>query len=81
MLVQPESNPTPLERLLVDRIVVCWLQLQQADGLALQINTLPPKMGAPILRRQKHARRQCLTAVQTLVMVRRLWPGLVGQPT
>jgi hypothetical protein len=25
------SNPTPLERLLVDRIVVCWLPLQQVS--------------------------------------------------
>ena len=47
-------------------------QLQQADGLASQLDTLPAKTGAVILRRQKHAHRQFLTAVQTLVVVRRL---------
>ena len=70
---------TPLERLLVDRIVVCWLQLQQADNLASQIDALPAKMANLILRRQRHAHRQFLTAVQTLAIVRRLRPTLVGQ--
>jgi len=73
------TAPTALEGLLVDRIVVCWLQLQQADGLASQIDTLPAKMASLILRRQKHADRQFLTAVHTLAMVRRLQPVLVGQ--
>jgi hypothetical protein len=68
MLAWPDSNPTPLERLLVDRIVVCWLQLDR----------LPAKMGSLILRRQTHAHRQFLTAVQTLAIVRPLQPGLVG---
>jgi hypothetical protein len=69
------TAPTPLEKLLVDRIVVCWLQLQQADGLASQIDALPPKMATVILRRQKHSHRQFLTAVQTLAIVRRVRPG------
>jgi hypothetical protein len=76
------SNPTPLERLLVDRIVLCWLQLQQADGLASRLDVLPAKMAALILRRQKHAHRQFLTAVHTLAMVRQLaaqW-GLTVMP-
>ena len=45
MLVQLDSNPTPLERPLVDRIVVGWLQTQQADGLATQLDRLPAKTG------------------------------------
>jgi len=72
------TAPTPLEGLLVDRIVVCWLQLQQADGLASQMDGLLPKTAALILRHQKHAHRQFLTAVHTLAIVRRLQPGVVG---
>ena len=68
--------PTPLDALLVDRILVCWLQLQQADGLASQIDGMLPKLATLILRRQKHAHRQFLTAVQTLAIVWRLRPKL-----
>jgi hypothetical protein len=74
------SNPTPLERLLVERIVACWLQVQQADSLASQIDALPTKMATLILRRQKHAHRQLLTAVHTLAIVRRLQAIVIGQP-
>jgi hypothetical protein len=75
------SNPTQLEALLVDRILVCWLQLQQADGLSSQLDTLPAKMATLILRQQRHAHRQFLTAIHTLAMVRRLQPGVVGRLT
>jgi hypothetical protein len=51
-------------------------QLQQADGLASQMDILAPKMATLILRRQKHAHRQFLTAVQTLAIVRRLQSSL-----
>ena len=74
------TAPTPVASLLVDRIVVCLLKVQQADGLASQMDGQLPKMATLILRRQKHSHRQFLTAVQTLAMVRRLQPGLVGQP-
>jgi hypothetical protein len=73
------SAPTPLEALLVERILVCWLQLQQADGLASQLDALPAKMATLILRRQRHAHRQFLTAIQTLAAVRRLQLRLIGQ--
>jgi hypothetical protein len=73
--------PTPLDGLLVERIVVCWLQLQQADGLALQMDTLPAKMAALIVRRQKHAHRQILTAFHMLALVRRLQPGVISRAT
>ena len=33
--------PTPLEHLLVERIAICWLQLQQADLMAAQMLTKP----------------------------------------
>ena len=75
------NNPTPLERLLVNRTVVCWLQLHQVDGFASQVNRLPAKMRALILRRQKHSHQQLLTAVQTLATVRRVQPGVIGQPS
>jgi hypothetical protein len=70
------TTTTPLEALLVDRILVCWLQLQQPDGLASQLDTLPAKMANLTLRRQRHAHRLFLTTVQTLAMVRRLQASL-----
>jgi hypothetical protein len=68
------GTPTPLEGLLVDREVLCWLPLQQADGLASQIDALPAKMATLVLHRQRHAHRQFLTAVHTLALVRLLEP-------
>lgn len=71
-------DPTPLETLLVDRIVVAWLQVQQVDGLAPQLGGLPPKMAALVIQRQKHADRKFSAAVQTLAIVRRLLPSVAG---
>jgi hypothetical protein len=73
MLVQPEGNS------IVYRIVVCWLQLRPADALASQMDALPGKMATLILRRRKQAHPQFLTAVQTLAVVRRLQPSVIGQ--
>lgn len=64
---------SPIERLLVDRVVVCWLQTQQADiAYARSLRDSSPKDADYCQRRQDRAARQYLKAVRSLATVRRL---------
>jgi hypothetical protein len=73
-------SPTPLERLLVDRIVTCWLQLSDADVRAAQAKDLSPAWAEFYQRRMDRAHRRYLSAIKTLATVRRLaLPVLIGQ--
>jgi hypothetical protein len=65
-------NPMPLERLLVERIVACWLQLQDADIRYAQAKDLGLKWGAYYQDRMDRAHRRYLSAIKTLAMVRKL---------
>ena len=66
--------PTPLERLVVDQIIICWLQVSDAarryanrarDGITLhEFNYLQSS--------QDRAQRRYLAAIKTLAQVRRL---------
>lgn len=68
------SNPSPMEALLVDRIVLCWLDCQHAEA------TLAGKLGQslPITQadchhcRAERAQRRHLEAIKTLATVGRL---------
>ncbi len=67
--------PSPLERLLVDRVVICWLQVHYADGI--YVNALEERrMSSNALefyqRRQDRAHWRLLSAIRTLAQVRRL---------
>jgi hypothetical protein len=66
------ADPSPLERLLADRVALCWLQCQECDAACgtLQRATLPEH--AALLRRQNSAHRRLLQAIQALARVRRL---------
>jgi hypothetical protein len=68
------TEPTPLERLLIDRVVVTWLQLQHAEVAACQSLKSSPQLGDFWLKRQNSAHRRFLTSVGALVMLRRLLP-------
>jgi len=67
-------QPTPLERLLADRVALCWLAMMHADTQYAQ------RLAAGVTftegeyhqRRCERAQRQFLKAVQTLATVRRL---------
>ena len=66
-------HPTPLERLLVDRIVACWLQVQYADAVYAQgMKDLGIAWGDYHQRRQDRAHRRYLSAIRSLAQVRRL---------
>ncbi len=69
----PGPNPTPLERLLVDRVVACWLQVHYADAVYAQgMKDLTLNQGDYYQRRQDRAHRRYLSAIRTLAQVRRL---------
>src|SRR5438309_1646009 len=65
-------DPCPLERLLVQRLVTCWLQVQDADLRFAQAKELPIPWGDYYQRRMDRAHRRYLSAVKTLAVVRRL---------
>jgi hypothetical protein len=62
--------PTVVERLLAERVVVGWLQLQEAD---LRLAAARADRGSDVLqRRADHAHRRFLAALRALATVRRL---------
>jgi hypothetical protein len=67
------ANPTPLERLLVERVVACWLQVQDADVRYAQARGDCTLAQADYYqRRMDRAHRRYLSAIKTLALVRRL---------
>jgi hypothetical protein len=70
-------NPTPLEQLLIDRIVVSWVQVCQADLWAVRHVT---QHDAWIAQRQDRAQARLLAAIKALAQVRKLLrPGATVQ--
>lgn len=65
-------SPSPIERLLVDRVVACWLQLSHADLLIAQAERITLQQGNYHQRQQDRAHRRYLSAIKTLATVRRL---------
>jgi hypothetical protein len=66
------GNPTPLERLLVERVVACWLQVQDAELRAAQARDATFKQLDFYQRRMDAANRRFLAAVKALALVRKL---------
>jgi hypothetical protein len=66
------EGSTPLERLLADRVAMCWLQLQHADAIYAQAGNVTLAQGDYHQRRQDRAHRRFLSACKTLAVVRRL---------
>ena len=65
--------PSPLERLLVDRIVACWLALHYAEAAYAQhMHDLNLKQAEFHQQRIDRAHRRYLGAIRTLAQVRRL---------
>jgi hypothetical protein len=65
--------PTPLERLLVERVAVCWLQLHYYDVLLAQHEEkLSLAQGDYHHRRCDRAQRRYLSALKALALVRKL---------
>jgi hypothetical protein len=66
--------PSPLERLLVDRVAATWLQVAHADASAAK-GDVTVRQAAFALKRQGEAHRRHLTAIGALATLRRLLPG------
>ncbi len=67
------ENPTPVERVLVERVVACWLQVQDAElraGRGQKDATY--KLLDFYQRRMDATNRRFLAAVKTLALVRKL---------
>jgi hypothetical protein len=68
-----EVDATPLERLLVARIVACWLHLHYAEArYAQNIGKITMPQGEYHQRTVERTERRYLAAVKALVQVRRL---------
>ncbi len=66
-------SASALDRLLVERVVACWLQVYGADALYAQnLGKLTLKRSEFFQRRQDRAHRRYLSAIRTLAQVRRL---------
>jgi hypothetical protein len=68
------EQPTPLERLLTERIVACWLQVMHADSCMAKAESqsVTLTMGEYHRQRQNQAHKRYLSAIRTLAQVRRL---------
>lgn len=72
------ENPLPIERLLVHRVVVTWLQLHFFETAAAKPGQIPLKQAEFIERRLNFVQRRYLQAMKSLVDTRRL---LAVKPT
>jgi hypothetical protein len=67
-------RPTVIERLLSERVVLCWLQLNHADSAAAQAHTQSPRAVEFWSRRQLSSHRRYLQSLAALATLRRLLP-------
>jgi hypothetical protein len=65
-------DPTPLERLLVERIVACWLHLHHLEIIYAQKDSMSLELGNYYQRSISSAQKRYLAAIKTLALVRRL---------
>ncbi len=66
------ENPTPVERLLVERVVACWLQVQDAEIRAAQAKDQTFKQADFNQRRMDATNKRYLAAIKALALVRKL---------
>jgi hypothetical protein len=67
------DNPSPLERLTIQRVVACWLHAQYVDRAILIADASGAKVAA-WGKRQEAAQRCYYAAIKSLELVRRLTP-------
>jgi hypothetical protein len=65
-------GPSPLERLLVERVIACWLQTQYADAAYAQLQNPSPGQHTAALKRQAGSHQRYLHSIKTLATVRKL---------
>lgn len=65
-------DPTPLERLAIDRVVITWLQAGYGDVAAAGAVDVPMRVASFALERQDRAQKRHLAALAGLGAIRRL---------
>jgi hypothetical protein len=65
-------NPTPLERLLVERVVTCWLHLHHLEAVYAGKESMTLELGSYYQRSISSAQKRYLAAIKTLALVRKL---------
>jgi hypothetical protein len=70
--------PSPLERLLAERIVLTWLQIQLFEGLyaSSMFKSMTLAQGSYYQKRLDHTYRRHLSAIRTLAQIRKLGPAV-----
>jgi hypothetical protein len=66
------ESPSPLERLLIERVTACWLQVNYHDALVAQAQGSSPERMRMLQGQQDAAHRRHLSAIKTLATVRKL---------
>src|SRR5262249_32742272 len=66
--------PTPLERLLVERVAASWIEVNYCDLAVTQLKDASPKLMENASRRQDRAHRRHLATIGALATVRKLLP-------
>ena len=70
-------NVSPLERLLAERIVACWLQLQYADAIyAEKMDNLTMAQSEYHQRKLDRLHRRYLSSIKALAQIRKLGPAV-----
>ena len=72
------ESPSALERLLAERVVATWLQIQLFAGLyaAGMYQSMSEKQGSYQQKRLDRAHRNHLSAIRTLAQIRKLGPAV-----
>jgi hypothetical protein len=65
-------GPSPLEKLLVERVIACWLQTQYTDAAYAQLQNPSPGQHTAALKRQAGSHQRYLHSIKTLATVRKL---------
>jgi hypothetical protein len=67
-----ESIDSPVERLLIDRVVLCWVQVHLADLDAVALDQGAAPRAAHARQRQNAAQKRYVQAIKALAVVRRM---------
>ena len=72
------ANPSPLERLLAERIVLTWLQIQLFEGLyaSSMFKSMTLVQGSYYQKRLDSVCKRHLSAIRTLAQIRKLGPAV-----
>jgi hypothetical protein len=65
-------NPTPLERILCERVALCWFEVNEVDRRYIDPSDLTFKAAGYFDSRRDHAHKRFLSACKTLATVRKL---------